>query len=117
MRERNELYGRIVRAYGDKKGGGGPAISVKTGILSTLFGYNQPYSDALQLDCETVLELIEMKLDEQLSYLDEEKGRLARKEIAIVDSYGSVAEYTRQMMRLKVESVSIPEPEARKEVR
>lgn len=66
-----------------------------TSFLTLLFGENQPYDQALQMPCDIVLELLEVKLEERLHYLEDEKSRLALKELAIVKEYGSVAEFSK----------------------
>jgi len=72
-----------------------------------LFGSSQPYSEARKVPCDVLLELLESKLDEGLSYLEGDKGRLARKQIAAEKEFGSVAEMVREGMKRKAPSPAI----------
>ncbi|QDT46162.1 hypothetical protein Pan258_01790 [Symmachiella dynata] len=69
-----------------------------TSLLMVLFSQNQPYTEAMLMPCDTVFELTEAKLDEMLSVLDEEKERLARKELAIVKEHGSVKDLSAKIL-------------------
>ena len=73
-----------------------------TNLLTVLFGENQPYSEARTIPCDIVLEIVEMKLDERLSVLDEDKERLARKELAIIKEFGSVAAFSKEILSKEV---------------
>lgn len=73
----------------------------------TLFGENQPYDQAKRIPCDVVLEILESKLDERFSYLDEDKERLARKELAIVKEYGSVQEMSKLVLSNAIEAPTI----------
>lgn len=64
-------------------------------MLAMLFSMGQPYSEALKIPCDILLELIESKLDEGLSHLEKDGPRLARKQIAAVKSHGSVGEFVK----------------------
>ena len=98
MHELHTIYERARRAYGGKNEEG-RAIPANTGILLTLFSQNQPYSDALQIPCDVVLEVVESRLDEGLSYLDKDNPRLARKQIAIEKEFGSVEAFVKEGMK------------------
>ncbi len=75
-----------------------------------LFAQNQPYSECLRFTCDVVLEIMESRLDEGLSSLEEDKARLARKEIAIRKEHGSVQQFTKATMEemQKTESAILP---------
>jgi hypothetical protein len=59
-----------------------------------LFDHNQPFEQALKIDGDTIMEMMEARLDESLSSLEEEKERLARKELALTRSNGSIKAMT-----------------------
>lgn len=69
-----------------------------TWMLSMLFGMGQPYSEALTVPCDILLELIESKMDEGLSHLEKDGPRLARKQIAAAKSHGSVPAFVKAAM-------------------
>jgi hypothetical protein len=62
---------------------------------------HQPYSEALKLPCDFVLEIIENQLDESISYLEDDKPRLARKQIAVEKEFGSVQSFVREVLKEK----------------
>ena len=76
-------------------------MRITTTLLSTLFAENQPYGDALEISCDILLELVETKLDEGLSYLEGDNPRLARKEIELTKEFGSMQNYVREAMKIK----------------
>lgn len=80
-----------------------------TAILLTLFSQHQPYEHALKIPCDVVLEVIKSRLDESLSYLEGDKGRLARKEIAAQEEFGSVREMVREVSELMRNETDTPE--------
>lgn len=66
-----------------------------------LFGRNQPYSEALHVPGDILLEMIESHLDEGLSYLEGDNPRRARTHIAILKHYGSYAAYEKEVLQDK----------------
>ena len=74
---------------------------MNTAVLLSLFSQNQPYESALKVPCDVVLEAIRSKLDEGLSYLENDRPRLARKQIEIEKEYGSVAAFSKEAMKHK----------------
>jgi len=73
-----------------------------------LFSLNQPLSDAEKLTCDIVLELLESKLDEGLSYLDGEGPRRARNEVEIKKEFGSVAAMVKEALKEDRPAPSFP---------
>ncbi len=73
-----------------------------------LFAMNQPLSDAEKLTCDVVLELLESKLDEGLSYLEGENPRRARNEIEIKKEFGSVQAMVKEVLAEKRPTPSFP---------
>lgn len=69
-----------------------------TALLLTLFAHNQPYTDARRIPGDIALEIVEAKLDVGLSYLEGDKSRLARKEIAIRKEHGTVREFVHKAL-------------------
>lgn len=69
-----------------------------TALLLALFAQNQPYGDARRIPGDIALEIVEAKLDEGLSYLEGDKSRLARKEVAIRKEHGTVREFVRKAL-------------------
>jgi len=73
---------------------------MRTAMMMVIFAQNQPLSDAKQfLACE-VLELIELRLDENLSSLEEGKQRLARKQVRIIKEFGSIQEFSEEALAI-----------------
>lgn len=61
-----------------------------------------PYSECLDVPCDMVLEIVESKLDEGLSYLEGDRPRLARKQVAAVKAFGSVENMVREAMKRRL---------------
>jgi hypothetical protein len=74
---------------------------VTTSLLLTLFHEHQPYIEALRVPGDIILEIVEAKLDEGLSYLEGDNARLARSEVQITKEFGSVKEFVSQAMKEK----------------
>lgn len=73
-------------------------MSVTSGLLMTLFAQNQPYDQALKVPCDVILEIVEAKLDEGLSYLEGDNAARARDEIAICKEFGSIEAFVAEAM-------------------
>jgi len=95
MGERNGIYSRLYKSYGKpEESVPGVKISGITSLLLMLYGLNQPHSEALKIDGDTILEILETKLYESLAYLENKK--LAYKELEKIEQYGSVQNFVDQ---------------------
>jgi hypothetical protein len=84
-------------------------MRVLTAILLLLFDHNQPYKDAKRITGDVILELLETKLDEGLSYLDGEgTPRRARETIQIRRAFGSMENFVKEGMQKHHEAPTIP---------
>lgn len=70
-------------------------------MILTLFAQNQPYSEALTVPGDIVLEVVRQQLDESLSTLDDDRPRLARKQVEIELEFGSVAAFVAEALKDK----------------
>lgn len=70
-----------------------------TSLLLLLFSHHQPLSEARSVTADVLLEVIECRLDEGLSSLDDKKPGLARKQIAVVKEFGSVTNMVQEAMK------------------
>lgn len=57
---------------------------------------------------DILLELLEAKLDEGLSYLDGDGPRLARKQIAVTREFGSVSAFVREVLAERRDAPTMP---------
>lgn len=78
-----------------------------TSILSLLFQLNQPYSDALRITADSVLELLEAKLDEGIGSLEKDQAKRAREEIAILREFNGFDSFIKEAN--KVLDSTVPE--------
>lgn len=83
-------------------------MRVTTSLLSLLFSLNQPLSEARKVAGDVLLELLESRLDEGLSYLEGDGPRLARKELQIVRKHGSVREFVQEVMSEETKAPEVP---------
>ena len=73
---------------------------MRTAMMMVIFAQNQPLSDAKRFLASEVLELIELRLDENLSSLEDDKSRLARKQVQIVKEFGSVQAFSEEALAM-----------------
>jgi len=73
-----------------------------TWLLLLVASHHQPFSEARRVSCDLLLEILESKLDEGLSTLDENKSRLARKTIAVRKKYGTIKKFVEEEMKTRL---------------
>ena len=83
-------------------------MRLPTVLYSLLFDHHQPYLDAKQITGDMVLELLESKLDEGLSYLEDDNPRRAREEIQIVKEYGSMENFLKEARQKRPKTPDTP---------
>ncbi len=62
----------------------------------------------MRIPCDIILELLEAKLDESLSYLEEHNPRLARQEIALIKTFGSYEAFLEESKNEQRQSPTLP---------